>query len=125
MNEFSIVLLVALIAVSLAAVVVFAVYSKKNFGSLKGRKVIPSDMPHEIEKKIDTKLLSFRSHKDCFRGEDYVDLIDLGYFSTLKTGNHGEEFDDRRQLQTSRDFSTPSIVAALKKVGETFERYYI
>jgi len=56
-------------------------------------------------------------------GRLFAELVEVGYFTSFRMGNHGEKFDYNRQLEDSLKYLTPGISAALKKVGENYERH--
>jgi hypothetical protein len=58
-------------------------------------------------------------------GRYFAELIDDGFLLSLVMGNHSG-FDDGKQLEDFRRQSESEIVvSAMKKVGETYDRYYI
>ena len=49
-------------------------------------------------------------------------LAERGYFNSLRTGNHGKELDDTRQLKDfSKNMNNPDIISALMRVGNKYE----
>ena len=58
-------------------------------------------------------------------GELYIVLIKRGFFTSLRTNNHSKDFDDYEHLKDFKKFANSDIVAALKEVGETYERYHV
>ena len=56
-------------------------------------------------------------------GNMFVSLTKCGFFTSLKTSNHGKKFNDRKQLADFKKFTNTETVNALRKVGESYERY--
>lgn len=48
----------------------------------------------------------------------FVRLVYLGHFSTIKTGNHGNDFSDKRQLCLFKKYATDEIAKAIDEIGD-------
>jgi len=77
-------------------------------------------------KKLTQKVRAFLSAEVGNNGGRYfVELIDVGFLLSLVMGNHSG-FDDGKQLEDFlRQSRSEIVVSAMKKVGETYDRYYI
>ena len=51
-------------------------------------------------------------------GRAFVSLIYYGYFSCVLTGNHGNDFPDRRQLALFKRYSTDEVTKAIDEIGD-------
>ena len=49
-------------------------------------------------------------------GSLFVRLIELGFFATVRTNNHGKDFNDKKHLKDFQMNLTPEISAALWQV---------
>ena len=58
-------------------------------------------------------------------GKVFIELINLGYFQCLKTGNHGADFPDEKQHKSFMKYANPEIAKSLRNVGDKFERYIV
>jgi hypothetical protein len=69
---------------------------------------------------------SFNSAKTSDElGGGFGELVRLGFFQCLKTGNHGKTFPDEKQYQGFLRFATPEIAKALKDVGDALDQYKV
>jgi len=59
------------------------------------------------------------------KGHLFVLLINSGFFVTLMSANHSGVFDDDRQLQDFKRFSSEDMSKALKEVGDSYEGHYV
>lgn len=51
-------------------------------------------------------------------GRSFIKLIYAGQLRTIKSGNHGANFPDARQLKTFEKYATEEISHALNIIGE-------
>jgi len=81
---------------------------------------------HKAEEKIRQFVRAFvpaAAHDNP--GRTFAILVEAGYFTSFRMGNHGQSFNYDRQLNDFRKYNTIKISDALKKVGKNHERYYI
>ena len=69
-----------------------------------------------IGNELETSLQEFQNTNKP--GRIFVHLIKLGHFSCIKTGNHGNDFPDKRQLYLFKKYSSDEIAKAIDEIGD-------
>jgi hypothetical protein len=81
---------------------------------------------NESDETIDVMLRSFSDKSENSNpGRYFVKLIKAGYFVSLKTGNHGNDFPDEIQRASFIKFLKPEIIKVLDEVGDNYEKSFI
>ena len=83
-----------------------------------------------LSSQIINKFKSIKGKKQNFLtankpGRTFIDLINRGFFLCLKTGNHGNDFPDKRQSENFRKYISPEISAAIYKLEANHEEFII
>jgi hypothetical protein len=82
----------------------------------------PSKDMEELKQKVQA-FLSAGTGENI--GSRFVGLIEAGFVLSLVMGNDSPGFDDLRQLEDFHKLNTPTVVSAIKKLGEIYDQYYI
>lgn len=58
-------------------------------------------------------------------GKNFISLIYGGVFSSLKTGNHGSDFPDKKQIENFKKYATQEICDKVNGLEVPHEKFII
>jgi hypothetical protein len=104
---------IAFLALAIACLVAVVATVILIIFNIRRSKTTTSMAKEELPRTI----RAFMSAKaDDKSGSLFVRLIELGFFATVKTNNHGKDFDDKKHLKNFQMNLTPEISSALWQV---------